>query len=309
MRHEKSRGVPRRFGARSVAAAIVAVSCLAPLPAQAWFLGERMSSSDIAFALSDAGYRMTGRPQRSGRHYVVDGVGSDGRTVRVLVDAYAGVVVGVKAAPQQPSQPRTLFGGLFSPEPRMVPPRNVPNVPAFRPFQPADRPSSQQSAGQPSFQQPADPLSPRQPGGQAALQQPADQPAFPAGQLSPQQPADPAAQDRREANVRPDGDAVRPAIRSVPDRQRAAPQKAPRKTVNQKGAVERPTGTAALQERSQDPAKPAEQSRAEKSTASINGADRKPAESGGMVAPVLLDEVKPKRVNEPPPMPQVVPLE
>jgi hypothetical protein len=315
-----TRAEPKRFGAWTASAAIVAAGMLIAQPAQAQFFGDTMSSSEVAYVLSDSGYRMVGQPQRSGRYYVAEGVGSDGRRMRVLVDAYAGVVVGAKPVQQQEAQARGL-SSLFAPEPRLVPPRNVPNVqqPAFRPFsqQPADRPSSQQSAGhatgvqqstagQPSFEQPAGQSLFQQPGGQQfGGQQPGGQSLF-------QDPARAPAQERREANVRRDGEGVRPAVRTVPE-QRAPQQKALRKPVREKPAehpaADRPTGTAALHDSRQAPGRAATQSRSpEKPTASINGGEKK-GDSAGMVAPVLLDDVKPNRAKEPPPMPQVAPLE
>jgi hypothetical protein len=312
MRSKEARAEPWGFGKRAASAATLAACILVALPAQAQVLGESLSSSEIAYAVSDAGYRMTGQPRRSGHYYVAEGIGTDGRRVRVLIDANSGAVVGVKAAPRQEAQPQG-FSALFAPEPRLVPPRNVPNVPGvqqpgLRPFsqQPADRPSSQQpgqaalqqSTGQPSFQQPA---------GQSLFQQPGDQPSF-------QEPAKPPTLEKREANVRRDGDGVRPAVRTVPEQQRPVQQKALRKPVREKPAdspaADRATGTAALQDAREPPAKPATRSRAaEKSTASINVPDKKAVDAGGMVAPVLLDDVKPNRPKEPPPMPQVAPLE
>ena len=311
MRPKGVRAEPQRFGAWTASAAIVAAGMLIAQPAQAQFFGDTMSSSEIAYALSDSGYRMVGQPRRSGRYYVAEGVGTDGRRVRVLVDAYSGAVVGAKAVAQQEARPQG-FSALFGPEPRLVPPRDVPNVqqPAFRPFsqQPADRPSSQQSAGQaagqlsttgqPSFEQ--------QPAGQSLFQQPGGQPLF-------QDPARAPAQERREANVRRDGEGVRPAVRTVPEQQRAPQQKALRKPLREKPAeqpaADRPTGTAALHDNRQAPGRAATQSRAaEKPTASINGGEKK-GDSAGAVAPVLLDDVKPNRQKEPPPMPQVAPLE
>jgi hypothetical protein len=64
-----------------------------------------------------------------------------------------------------------------------------------------------------------------------------------------------------------------------------------------------------LHDNRQAPGRAATQSRAaEKPTASINGGEKK-GDSAGAVAPVLLDDVKPNRQKEPPPMPQVAPLE
>ena len=283
MRSKGARAEFRRFGRWTAPAATVVAGILIVLPAQAQVFGKSMSSSEIAYALSDAGYRMTGQPRRSGHYYVAEGMGTDGRRVRVLIDANSGSVVGVKAAPQQEAQPQG-FSALFAPEPRLVPPRNVPNVPGaqqpgFRPFsqQPADRPSSQQPAGQAALQQ-----SP----GQSPFQQPAGQPLFqePGGQPSVQEPAKTPAQEKRQANVRRDGEGARPAVRTVPEQQRRPVQeRALRKPVREKPAdqpaADRATGTAALQDGRQAPDKPAARSHsAEKSTASINGLDKKAAD-------------------------------
>jgi hypothetical protein len=304
------RAGPRRLSVWTASAALVAAGMLMAQPAQAQFFGDTMSSSEIAYALSDSGYRMVGQPRRSGRYYVAEGLGTDGRRVRVLVDAYSGAVVGAKAVAQQEARPQG-FSALFAPEPRLVPPRDVPNIqqPAFRPFsqQPADRPSSQQSAGHPTGVQQSTTGQPsfEQPAGQSLFQQPSSQPLF-------QDPARAPTQERREANVRRDGEGVRPAVRTVPEQQRAPQQKALRKPVREKPAeqpaAERTTGTAALHDGRQTPARPAAQSRSvEKPTASINGGEKK--DSAGGVAPVLLDDVKPSRPKEPPPMVQVAPLE
>jgi hypothetical protein len=311
MGFEGVRAGPRRLSVWTASAALVAAGMLMAQPAQAQFFGDTMSSSEIAYALSDSGYRMVGQPRRSGRYYVAEGLGTDGRRVRVLVDAYSGVVVGAKAVAQQEARPQG-FSALFAPEPRLVPPRDVPNIqqPAFRPFsqQPADRPSSQQSAGHPAGVQQSttgQPSFEQQPAGQSLFQQPGGQPLF-------QDPARAPTQERREANVRRDGEGVRPAVRTVPEQQRAPQQKALRKPLREKPAeqpaADRPTGTAALHDNRQAPGRTATQSRAaEKPTASINGGEKKDA--AGVVAPVLLDDVRPNRPKEPPPMPQVAPLE
>ena len=312
MRPKGVRAEPLRFGAWTASAVLVAAGMLIAQPAQAQFFGDTMSSSEIAYALSDSGYRMVGQPRRSGRYYVAEGLGTDGRRVRVLVDAYSGVVVGAKAVAQQEARPQG-FSALFAPEPRLVPPRDVPNIqqPAFRPFsqQPADRPSSQQSAGHPGGVQQSTtgpPSFEQQPAGQSLFQQPGGQPLF-------QDPARPPTQERREANVRRDGEGVRPAVRTVPEQQRAPQQNARRKPPREKPAgqpaADRATGTAALHDGRQAPGRAATQSRAvEKPTASINGGEKK-GDTAGAVAPVLLDDVKPSRPKEPPPMVQVAPLE